>query len=207
MSLILAGEHLRMAQVVMAAGHLYPSAQFTVLRGALVGASQAVWILSPDDAAVRRERGMVAVTSIHAELGKFYAEVGKGLEEDHPDFASLKDQEKWLADRQAKVNEVRTSAQTLNQTSMIHEALGFAFKDAAKQEAGRLLWRQMSADAHVLGWSVVQRAQRQTPERKSGLSIHEIEGDAKHIAQPFVCAFEILRRGWSLFDQRCEGTS
>jgi hypothetical protein len=40
MSLVLSGEHLRLALDALQAKQLYPSSHFTVLRGALVGASQ-----------------------------------------------------------------------------------------------------------------------------------------------------------------------
>ena len=47
LSLVASGEHLRLALDAVKAGQLYPSSHFTVLRGALVGASQAVWVLAP----------------------------------------------------------------------------------------------------------------------------------------------------------------
>jgi hypothetical protein len=49
MSLVVAGEHLRLALDAIKAKQLYPSSHFTVMRGALVGAAQAVWILGPED--------------------------------------------------------------------------------------------------------------------------------------------------------------
>lgn len=49
LSLASAGEHLRLALDAIKVGQLYPSSHFTVLRGALVGASQAVWMLAPED--------------------------------------------------------------------------------------------------------------------------------------------------------------
>lgn len=49
MSLVLSGEHLRFALDAVHAKQLYPSSHLPVLRGALVGASQGVWILRPDD--------------------------------------------------------------------------------------------------------------------------------------------------------------
>src|SRR5690554_2206357 len=41
LSLITSGEHLRLARTAIEAGQFYPSAHFTALRGALVGAAQA----------------------------------------------------------------------------------------------------------------------------------------------------------------------
>src|SRR5690606_3753678 len=45
-SLVASGEHLRLALDALRLKQLYPSSHFTALRGALVGASQGVWILS-----------------------------------------------------------------------------------------------------------------------------------------------------------------
>jgi len=42
MSLVLSGEHMRLAIDAVQAKQLYPSSIFTVLRGGLVGASQGV---------------------------------------------------------------------------------------------------------------------------------------------------------------------
>ena len=68
--LLPAGEHLRLALDAIKAGQLYPSSHFTVLRGALVGASQAVWILAPEDRAVRRERGLTIVTEMYVQMDR-----------------------------------------------------------------------------------------------------------------------------------------
>ena len=47
-SLAISGENLRLAADAIHRKNLYPSAHFTALRSALVGACQAVWILAPD---------------------------------------------------------------------------------------------------------------------------------------------------------------
>ena len=62
LSLIAAGEHLRLALDALQGKQLYPTSHFTVLRGTLVGASQAVWILAPQDRDERRERGLPAAS-------------------------------------------------------------------------------------------------------------------------------------------------
>ena len=72
MSLVLSGEHLRLALDAVRAKQLYPSSHFTVLRGALVGASQGVWILSPVDRDKRRERGLTVLAEMYNQMGKYY---------------------------------------------------------------------------------------------------------------------------------------
>jgi hypothetical protein len=46
-SLLAAGEHLMIVRDTLAQRQLYTSGSYTVIRGALVGASQAVWALAP----------------------------------------------------------------------------------------------------------------------------------------------------------------
>jgi hypothetical protein len=89
---------------------------------------------------------------------------------------------------------------------MIASALDTAFpSNSEKRSTGRLLWRQMSADAHVLGWAVSQRASLQSPPPKGGnLATLAAPGSLKYLADPFLCAFELVRCGWSYFDRRCE---
>lgn len=70
MSLVLAEEHLRLVLDAIKAKQLYPSSHFTVQRGALVGASQAVWILEPSDRNLRRERGLTVFTEMYAQMDK-----------------------------------------------------------------------------------------------------------------------------------------
>lgn len=57
-SLVAATQHLNLARTAIEAEDIYPSSHFTVLRGCLVGASQAVWILSSDDRTERQQRAL-----------------------------------------------------------------------------------------------------------------------------------------------------
>lgn len=199
-----AGEHLRLARDAIESGNLYPSAHFSALRGALVGASQAVWVLSPENADVRTQRGLKAIAEMYLQMRKYY-QAHEGMRLDNREKIELEEQLRWVIERQSMVSALRQTADSLNVTAMIAAALDFTFKDRAKREDGLLLWRQMGSDAHVLGWSTALRHHSVEPDRKSGLAVVTVRGSAQHIAQPFVCSFELLKRGWSLFDRRCEG--
>ncbi|MFS2240720.1 hypothetical protein [Microbacterium sp. OR16] len=74
------------------------TSHFTVLRGALVGASQAVWILEPEDRNVRRERGLTVLTVMYAQTDKYYGFL-ESTPLDAADRASLVDQRRWLTER------------------------------------------------------------------------------------------------------------
>ncbi|WP_146084901.1 hypothetical protein [Rathayibacter sp. AY1E2] len=203
LSLILSGEHLRLAATAVEAGEWYPSAHFTVLRGALVGAAQAVWLLAPSEPAERRERGLMVMGEMYEQRQKYVREASTmQLSEDERREIPL--QMEWSRDRIARVAELRRGRAALSQTEIIRWAVEYRFPDRARQEAVRLLWRQMSADAHVLGWSVFQRVRNFKADRPSGLAVGAAGGDVEHIAEPFVAAHLLLKEGWSLFDRLCE---
>ncbi|MDP9164595.1 MAG: hypothetical protein M3O32_00750 [Actinomycetota bacterium] len=202
LSLTLAVDHLRLVRVVTDQRQLFSSATFTTLRGALVGAAQGLWILTSDDRDVRRARGLNVVADELSQLGKYYREGEK-----HERGAVPDDQWEWHRQRTAQVAAARGEQQPpLNQTDMIAAALDAAFPASSdKRQIGRLLWRRMSADAHVLGWAVAQRAHLVTrPAKGEPLSVLAAPGTLADLAEPFLCAYALLRRGWALFDRRCE---
>lgn len=203
MSLVLAGEHLRLALDAIQVKQIYPSSHFTVLRGALVGASQAVWILGAEDRGERGERALAVLAEMYAQMGKYYGFLAGTQLDDH-DRARLDDQRSWLRERQGGVAAVRTGRASLNLTDVIGAASDHAFADGASREAVRRLWREMSADAHVLGWSLFQRSSFGPPDRRTGIGEGRAPGSPEHVAEPFLASYRLLRSGWSLFDRRCE---
>jgi hypothetical protein len=203
LSLVSAGEHLRLALDAIDARQLYPSSHFTVLRGALVGASQAVWILGPSDQNARRERALIAMTEMYAQLDKYYGFL-ETSQIDPDDRARLVDQRLWLKERRSGVASIRSTAATLNLTKVIGEAADDAFADATSREAVRRMWREMSSDAHVLGWSLFQRTDFGVADRRTGVGEGKALGSLEHVAEPFLASYRLLKLGWSLFDRRCE---
>lgn len=195
-------EHLRMVRVVIDARQLFPSATFTALRGALVGGAQAVWILSPDNTMDRQSRGLTVIAEEYAQLAKCYREADRLQPGTVPT-----DQWAWINERMDQLAQIRgPRPPELNQTTMIATALDEAFpNNLDRQQSGRLLWRQMSSDAHVLTWGMAQRSRVGLPAAKGeDLSVLTAPGTLDHTADAFLCTFELARKGWSLFDRRCE---
>ncbi len=206
MSLIAAGEHLRLALDGVKARQLYPSSHFTVLRGALVGASQAVWILTPEDRPARRERGLMILSEMYVQMDKYYRFLGDTQLETE-DRVRLADQQSWLNERQGDVASVRSTNAVLNLTDVIGLAADHVFLEASKRDATRRVWREMSADAHVLGWSLLQRTNFGPADRRTGVGEGTAPGSPERLAEPFLASYGLLRHGWSLFDRRCEEPS
>lgn len=207
MSLVAAGEHLRLARDAIQAGQLYPSAHFTVLRSALVGACQGVWVLSPEDTGARRERGLTIVSETYHQSSVYYNELAKQTLTS-AGHAELIDQQAWLRGRQAQVATLRTGSARLDLTNIvIPNALDHVFPDKPRQEEGRRMWRELSADAHVLVWSIAQRSAFAQPDRRTGVAEATVGGAWADLAPAFVASHLLLKEGWSLFDRRCEGAS
>lgn len=202
-SLALAGEHLRLAATALEAGEAYPSAHFTVLRGALVGAAQGVWVLAPDDSKERQARGHTLIAEMYDRLRESYVEMGKD------DLTALERQQldgqlKWCDTRREQIAAIRPTKDRINQTKMIAWAIDHKFPEEAQRVAGRFLWRQLSSDAHVLGWGMIQRGGVLRPDGRSKLGVGESSVSLEHFADAFLACHRLLREGWSLFDRRCE---
>ena len=116
----------------------------------------------------------------------------------------MRKQLQYLDERLALLRSLRTSATQLNQTSMIGWALEHTFSDPGLQDAGRIWWRRMSSDAHVLGWSLFQRSVLSQVDRRSGIATFSGSGSVDDLANPYMACFRVLKHGWSLFDRRCE---
>ncbi|PPF32657.1 hypothetical protein [Pseudoclavibacter sp. AY1H1] len=205
-SLVLAGEHLRAARDLIEADQLYPGAHFTVLRSALMGAAQAVWILAAPDREERRERGLMLIGEMYrqkrAHLGEQDVRMLTVAQR-----ALLASQLEWCQTRVGQVKDARRSQQQFTQTHVIKAALDLRFEDPEARLDGRLLWRQMSADAHVLGWSMFERADVIKSGARGGIGTMMAGGDLGHIVEPYLLSFRLLKDGWSRFDRLCEAGS
>jgi len=142
---------------------------------------------------------------MYRQLRKYYAEV-ENVSLTMDEQRELKGQIRWCEERSLQVAGIRRTSGNLNQTDVIGWALDHRFPDDPRRDAGKLLWRQMSADAHVLGWSVFQRATISSSDLRTGLGVLQSAGDLEHVAEPFVAIHQLLKEGWSLFDRLCESS-
>lgn len=206
LSLISAGEHLRLAWTAIKAGELYPTAHFTTLRGALMAASQALYILGPDDPNIRRERGLAVIVESYHRLRQFHEECLRMPNLDEEDRQKIHQQLEWLDGRKVSAKAAGAQAQGINMTDNVipyASSLVYGARPELQHSLMRL-WRQMSGDAHALAWSKVLRAQLGQPKKGHLLSEGTVTGSLEDIIEPFEASYRLLKRGWSLFDQRCE---
>lgn len=204
-SLLAAGEHLMIVRDTLAQRQLYPSGIYTVIRGALVGASQAVWALAPASRDLRRDRGLALIREMHTQLIKAHQDHDPTLLSS-TELSALADQITWSKGRQTTLTAAMTSGLAVVQTDIVAAAADYVFKTPKERQAARDLWRRLSGDAHVLGWPMLQRAEYGHPDRRTGLSMAAMTGGLQATANAYLGAFRVLKVGWALFDQRGEAS-
>ncbi|WP_309070298.1 hypothetical protein [Arthrobacter sp.] len=203
--LVSAGEHLRLAWTAIKAREVYPIAHYTTLRGALLAGSQAVHILGPDDAEIRRGRGLVAIAESYKRSRQFHEETLKSPGLTGDEQRRVRAQMEWLTGRMEEARRAGGDESLNVSDAVIPYAAEVTYRtNADLQNEVNLLWRQMSGDAHALTWALAQRAVFQSPVKGQLLSTGVAGGSLEEIAQPFEASFQILKRGWALYDRRCE---
>ena len=158
-----ATQHLNLARAAIEAGEVFPTAHFSVLRGALVGSSMAVWVLGPDPAVDRQQRALRVVEEFYKRALQYHDDIRPHVDVSHPDAAQWLDAGEHTRRRRAEARARWRAAdglkegQALEMTSIVRVVSEFVF---APQEAlnVRLLWRQFSGDAHALTWQLVGRS-------------------------------------------------
>ncbi|WP_020421107.1 hypothetical protein [Amycolatopsis sp. ATCC 39116] len=211
-SLILAGEHLRLVWDGLQRGNLYTSAQHTAVRGGLVGAAQAVWITAPDDHVTRRRRGHAVIAESYEQLRKYHqrtldlsTELGFTAEDEQ----QVREQIEWIKTRQYALAVVEPAPIRVNLADALRDIAPVVFPDDPLRQGGlRIAWNVLSSDAHALMGSVAARAvfaPARSAGRNGGLSIGVAGGQLGELAGWYDLAVHCLRRGWRLFDRRCEG--
>ncbi len=208
-SLVAATQHLNLARTAIEAKDIYPSSHFTVIRGGLVGASQAVWILGQDVRVERQQRALRVIDEWYRRAMQHGAEwlplVGEG-----PDLQGLQDGLAHMKDRRDEARRLWCGTATLSasQALVLSDVIGWSAQmvldDPAHAALVTPLWQQISGDAHALGWAALTRATL-TERQNGGLGVFKAGGDIESVADAFMLTYKTLKVGWSLFDRRCEG--
>lgn len=206
-ALVAASEHLQLVGECVERRRLYVTASHTALRAALVGAASAVWVLAPTDGQERRQRGLRSAYEWYRRKAQADELL---LDLCPPDQRTrLSHQIQHSQDRLGESKSLWTATDTLKAgesptaTKVIDWVARSVFdEDKGKQTGLRVHWAAMSGDAHALGWQLLAR--RTAPFTPTGTRLHEtaVQSEIDHVADPYLAAFTVLRRGWSLFDQR-----
>ncbi|MGV9823795.1 hypothetical protein [Nocardia xishanensis] len=209
LSLVSAGEHLRLVWDGLARSNLYSTAQHTALRGALAAAAQAVWITAPDDGETRRSRGHAVIAESYQQLRKYHQrtlELAQALKLSPEDQLKVREQIEWVQSREAELSAARRTSLGVVMADVLRDVGPVIFpNDSERQASLRLAWNVLSSDAHTTMWSIASRASLSATAKNATLSILTTGTHIDELAAWHDLILRTLRRGWSLFDQRCEG--
>lgn len=200
-----ARDHLHAVRVHIEALEMFPTAQSTLVRGALVGASQCVWILESDDPAVRRRRAQELALETYKRHLEYVDQAIQSSAAGLTAKAPLVRER--LTERRQQLTEKLSAAGKPNRftvTPIIELAAEATFGDPALTIEAVLEWRSTSGAAHGLVWPLLGRPDTAvvTGPDEHGMATHEAGGGLHRIGNGYLCAYWMTVKGWRLWQQR-----
>jgi hypothetical protein len=199
-----ARDHLQAVRIHIEAGELFPFAQQTLLRTAILAAAQGVWVLAPDD---RHERLRRARTFAYENL-KQHLVFLRDLQGLSPTpHAGTDAVERHAAQRRAELADLRATAGQgalpLNATDVIQQAVLATWGSRELATEARVEWRRGSGAAHGLPWSVLGRQGTQAGSGDAdGMATFHAGGSIDALANSYLCAHGLLANAFKLLDRR-----
>lgn len=202
LALISATESLQLVRETLDRGRTFVTATNGPIRTALLGASHVVYQLASEDPNVRQERQRFAQRAYYSNMSTYLREQ-LALQQD-PYLVEL------VKGNTAKIK-------------VLNDVLGYdsrdkprrgasdteVVSDAAKQLSerngaiARIHWRRLGGDAHALGWQLLADGVKK--QRTEGnLFEGTLHSDESNTHRHFLTGAAMLKRAWSLFDQRCD---
>lgn len=197
-------DHLQAVRIHVEAGQLFPFAQSTLIRAALVGAAQAVWVLSPRDPDDRRSRSRLIAAHMYGEHAKYLNHLRTLAAGSHPDTETVA---ATVSQRRDELTELRgTDGQqgALNTTAMVEDAARAAFGTDALTEEVLAIWRLTSGATHGFAWALLGQAGtvQMGPPDAGDVAPFGAGGDLQRILNSYMGAYHLGIAGWRLLDAR-----
>lgn len=199
-----ARDHLHAVRVLIEASQLFPFAQLTLIRAALVGAAQAVWVLSPSARADRVYRARCITAHMYGQHAKYLGVLQSLASEPHAGTDAVAVTVVERLNQLAAKREAEGEGAKLDTTAMIREAGLAAFSDVPLADEILSIWRLTSGAAHGFAWALLgQAGTTQLGDTDGeGMATFAAQGDLGRIANPYLGAFHLARRGMELLRQR-----
>lgn len=206
-----AREHLHAVRTLVKARELFPSATPTLCRSALIGGSQAVWMLEPRERDERLRRSLsltVEDYERHIQFNRdvvelFPAEqVGPNADEELGRLAQRRDQVMLL------LEDVGGKCSINLTTEIIPTALEFTVRDAGQRGQMMPRWRSMSGAAHALPWHFFGNEGTTATDLDDGgvgvgVGVVTVNGDVQRLLMDYMTAYHVAAAGWRLMAARC----
>ncbi|WP_248581173.1 hypothetical protein [Nocardioides sp. InS609-2] len=172
----------------------------SMLRTAIWGGAQAVWLLAPDESDERIRRAL----RVHFYSKDNYRKWLNTFDEANPstwDPSGLQRAKTSVSEhlkaigKQAKVDQTRVVKDVA--------ALVYAGQPDAVVDCERG-WRSLGAIAHALPWELQTRATSETIASEAGHATSRVTARWAELGSDLGFAHEFLQRGWALLDERSD---
>ena len=213
--IVTAAEHLELFRVAyLASRRLYPSAYFTLLRSALMGSTQALWVLKPPLRTERIENALrLARDDIKQTMGLLSGETPAELGLDEAIETERARLNQRLAELQAVAATVgldpaKVPDWRLNMTTMIKTVSELVHADnrgdADTRHGASLLWRLQSGHAHGTPSARVRQVQMdQVRQHPDGTLTGSATASFAEVGSAVAATILFLNEAWRLYELRC----
>lgn len=204
MSLISATQHLNLARDAIQAGQIYLTAHFSTIRGALIGATQAHYILSETTTDAQAEHALQVLFENYDNFRKWANTAIKG----DPTNEDLQRISEMCAERcntaHEQISQLNKGGKVpkLNNTDIIDRAAKQIFHEEEARNLS-LFWRHASGNAHALSWPLFLMAEAWT-KKPTGEHEAHLTGSITDISTPFLATHRILHLAWEHFESQTE---
>ncbi|MDJ0005540.1 hypothetical protein QM616_22710 [Rhodococcus fascians] len=197
---------------------LFPFAQLSLCRPALIAASLAVWLLSPAERQERIERHRISIADELRNYERYLSELTQ-LDPSHENTASVLEQVRLrLFEINAelgitsKKDWARLRVSTTDQIDIAADVLGTRLAESGRYEDGprllakevKLSWQATSGAAHGLTWQIngTSSIEQAGEADEHGRALFTAGGSFGQLANHYRIATEMARLGCDLLRQR-----
>ncbi|TKJ29189.1 hypothetical protein [Blastococcus sp. CCUG 61487] len=198
-----ARDHLQAVRVLIEAREVFPYAQASLVRTALLSAAQAVWLLAPDDRAERLKNARTLTAHIYEQHLRFLRDLQDLASSPHAGTDAVEQHVTTRSQQLAQQRAADGQKAKFNATEVVQTAALAAWgkEDLAKEVKAE--WRSGSGAAHGLLWSVFGRAgTRMTGAEANGMAVFQAGGAIDDFANAYFAAYHLLRHAFTLLERR-----
>jgi hypothetical protein len=197
-------DHLSAVRSLIEAKQLFTFTPLSLSRGALIGASQAAWVLAPNDSRIRLRRARTVSDYGYGYRIKYLEDLD-GLSDEADEGVDI-----HLALNRRRRSELAQKREAdghtakLNATDMIETAASEIFNKASLTLNAKLAWQSCSGAAHGQMWQFhgTTAIQQVAGANEDGIATFNLGGKFSTFSNPYCAAFHIAERAWSLLDLR-----
>ena len=199
-----ARDHLQAVRVHIEAGALFPFAHQTLTRTAILAASQAVWVLAPDERGARQKRARTFAAESYRQHLAYLRDLQELPPVPHPGTDAVLQHAARRKEELAVMRSGDGQTGALVGTDVVYYAALATWGSPEIAVEARSEWRRGSGAAHGLQWSLLGRqgTGQAAAADSSGMAEFQAGGSLEALANSYLCAYGLLVHAFGLLSRR-----